>query len=421
MASACVLYMLALDNPVGNEISCVASKTDQARIVLDTSRKMARKSQEYIEATGVEVREHKIVHESSDSFARPLSSDDKSLDGLNDILAVLDELHAVPRDLFDVIKSGMNKRNDSLMLCITTAGMNNNSVGYSRSQYAKRICKGELQDDQLFSIVYTIDETDDPWEESSWVKANPNYGKSVDPINFAASAKSAKNIPSEAPSFLAKNLNIWLSQGKSFFDMPSFDKCIDKSIRFEDFVGQKCYVGIDLATVNDLCVRAFVFREDGIYTIFTRTYIAQKAFETQTSNKEVYLHAKEEGALIVMPGEVIDLEEFQKDFVVENKTYKISQALYDPMNATQFGQMCQKENVEMLEFRQNLSNFSEPTKKLDALIRQNKIRWNGNSLTKWNFGNVVVKPDAAGNVRPLKPSETDKIDEVVAIVMALAP
>lgn len=122
MASQMALYFLALDNPKGNEISCVATKTEQARIVLDSARAMAKSNPQYLKSTGVEVLAHKIVHEKSNSVIRALSSDDKSLDGLNDILAICDELHAMNRELFEVISSGMSKRSDSLLLCITTAG-----------------------------------------------------------------------------------------------------------------------------------------------------------------------------------------------------------------------------------------------------------------------------------------------------------
>lgn len=421
MASQCVLYMLALDNPKGNEISCVASKTDQARIVLDSSRAMAKKQPDYLKATGVEVLQHKIVHDKSDSFVRALSSDDKSLDGLNDILVVMDELHAVPQDLFDVIYSGLSKRRDSLMLCITTAGLSQTTVGFGRSNYAKKVARGEIEDQQLFSIIYTIDEGDDPWKESSWKKANPSYGFSVDPITLAAKANSARHNVSEQASFLVKHLDMWISHGSSYFDMNRLDKCKNPKLKWEDFKGKKCFAGIDLATVSDICTRAYCFHENGKYQMIFRSYIAEAAFKENKKNRIVYDQAVADGDLTVMAGEVIDLEEFQNDFIEEQKFVKLGSAQYDPMMANQFAQMCMKKRIEMLEFKQTLMNYSEPTKKLHSLIQQGKFEWNGSALTRWCFGNVIVKPDASDNVRPLKPDQDAKIDEVVAAVMALAP
>lgn len=95
MASQAALYFLALDEPKGNIISCFATKSDQARIVLDSSRAMAKKADSYRKNTGVKVLAHKIVHEKSNSLIRAMSADSDSMDGLNDILAIMDELHAM--------------------------------------------------------------------------------------------------------------------------------------------------------------------------------------------------------------------------------------------------------------------------------------------------------------------------------------
>ena len=121
MASQAALYFLALDNPNGNYISTVATKKDQARIVLDSARAMAKKNISYLKHTGVNVLAHTIVHPASNSIVRALAADSKSMDGLKDVLAICDELHAMDRDVFEVISSGMSKRKDSLLLCITTA------------------------------------------------------------------------------------------------------------------------------------------------------------------------------------------------------------------------------------------------------------------------------------------------------------
>jgi phage terminase large subunit-like protein len=237
------------------------------------------KSKNYLKATGVEVQAHKIVHTDSNSFVRAMAADSNGLDGLNDIVAIMDELHAMDRKLFDVVYSGMSKRRDSLMLCITTAGFNNDSVGYSQSVYAKKVAKGETEDDQFFSIIFTIDEGDDIYSEVTWKKANPSYGYSVDPVTFEAKAKKARETPSDLPNFKVKHLNIWLSEAKAFFDVAAWDRCADPSLKIEDFYGKKCYAGIDLASKIDLTSFAYVFREEGIYYIFDKTFIPEKTVD----------------------------------------------------------------------------------------------------------------------------------------------
>jgi phage terminase large subunit-like protein len=211
LASISGLYSLSLDNPKGNEVSCFATTSNQARIVLDSSRAMARGNKSFLKATGTEVLAHCIKHDRSNSIMRARSSDHGSLDGLNDALSIIDELHAVSQSLYDVVVSGLKKRRDSLLLCITTAGFDVDGVGYAQSQYAKRVALGELEDDQTFSAVYTIDEGDDIFDSSNWIKANPNFGISVDPIAFEATARKARELQSELDNFKTKNLNVWLS------------------------------------------------------------------------------------------------------------------------------------------------------------------------------------------------------------------
>lgn len=418
LASQAVLYFLALDDPRGNEISCAATKKEQARIVLDSARAMARSNKKYLEATGVEVLAHKIVHDKSNSFVRALSSDHDSLDGLNDVLCVMDELHAVSRELFDVIYSGMKKRRDSLMLCITTAGFNTDSVGHSQSVYAKKLLTGDIEDDTFFAIIYTIDEGDDLLDPKAWMKANPNFGVSVDPIVFEATAKKAMITPSDLPNFKVKNLNIWISEAQAFFDLAKWDKGADKSLKIEQFYGEKCYVGIDLASKIDLTCLAYVFKKDGIYYIFDRSYVPQRRVEE--INNVLYDECVHRGQLIATKGEAIHYPHIQDEFKKDIKNFDIIAAHYDPWCATQFAQELCRERVDMVEFRMTTGNLSEPTKVLDALIREGKIRHNGSPIMRWCVGNVVCKEDANGNIFPRKSHEDLKIDIAVAIIMAIA-
>lgn len=418
LASQVALFFLALDNPKGNEISCFATKKDQARIVLDSARAMAKKNQSYRAATGVKVLAHTILHEASNSKIRAMSADNKSLDGLNDILSIMDELHAMGRNLFDVVSSGMSKRKDSLMLCITTAGFDIDSVGYSQSTYAKRVATEEVEDDQFFSLVYTVDEGDDIFSEEAWKKANPNYDVSVDALTFEAKAKKAQEVASDLPNFKVKHLNMWLSEFSSFYDTQKWQLCADENLKMEDFKGEKCIVGIDLSSKIDLTSFGFIFKRDDIFYLFDRSYIPEQTVK-DVSNV-LYDSCISSGHLIQTPGEAIHYPNIEADFLKFNKDYKILECLYDPWNATAFSQKMTENRINMVEFRFTTANLSEPTKHLDALIRQGKIRHNGSPLLKWCLGNVVCKYDAADNVFPRKTHEKFKIDPVISLIMALA-
>lgn len=417
MASQAGLFFLSLDNPVGNEIDCFATKSDQARIVLDVARAMAKKCSDYLNNTGTKVLAHKIVHPASNSVMKALSSDHDSMDGLNSILSIMDELHAMSRALFDVVYSGMSKRKDSLMLCITTAGFNNDSVGYSQSQYAQKVCLGEVIDDQFWAIVYTVDEGDDLWDEVTWRKANPGYGISVDPITFKAKALKALETPADLPNFKVKHLNIWLSEARAFFDPTKWDEG-NTDLKIQDFYGEKCVVGLDLASKLDLAGYVLTFNRGGKYYQFSRAFIPKATFEA--SNSDIYKIAEKSGNLIVTPGEAINYLQIEEYLREDLKNFDVLAVHYDPWNATQFAQNLMKDGTNMVEFRMTVANLSEPMKTLDAEIRSNNLFHENNALFKFCISNVVAKEDSNGNVFPLRSNKKLKIDLAVASIMSLA-
>ena len=417
-ASGAVLFFVALDENInGNMVSCVATKTEQARIVLDDARNMAKKNTSFLESNGVKVLAHKIVHEQSNSIARALSADYGGMDGLNDVLAVCDELHAMNRQTFEVITSGMSKRKDSLLLCITTAGSDTNSIGYFQSVYAKKVATGEVQDDTFFAAVYTLDD-DDYWaDESVWIKANPNLGISVDTDSLRAKVEKALISPSDIPNLKIKHFNLWISEANAFFDLKAWDKCEDRSLKLENFLGKPLRMGLDLASHIDIASIAYVFKEDGIYYVFDKSFLPEETIKQKKN--PFYENCIADGSLIQTPGSAISYDNIKSHFLDARRDFRVQEVYFDVWNANQLAQDL-SDDLEFVKFAMNTANFSEPMKKLDVLIKEKKIRHNGSSLLRWCLGNVVAKEDHNGNVFPRKSHEKMKIDPIVAILMALA-
>lgn len=423
MASQCALYFLGLEKErAGEKLAVFAKKQEQARLILDGSRSMARKAENYLKATGVKVLAHKLVSPNTDSEMVAMSADSKSMDGLNLRVAFCDELHQMSRELFEVIVSGMKKRADSLVVCLTTAGFNNDGVGYSQSQYAKRVAIGDLEDDSFFSAVYTVDEGDDLFVETTWRKANPNFGISVDPVAFEATANKVKHVPADLANFKVKSLNIWLSEAKAYYDLAEWDKGYDPDFDIANFRGEKCYVGVDLGSKVDLTTLVYVFRKmkDGVahYYVWDRSYLPEDSAKKASST--LYDDAIARDFLIATPGQAIHYPRIEEDFRKYAKDFKIEAAHFDPWSATQFAQNLLVDGFNMVEFRMNTANLSEPTKTLDALIREGRIHHNGSPLLRWCLGNVVAREDAAGNVFPKKSHEKLKIDLAIGLIIAMA-
>jgi phage terminase large subunit-like protein len=413
-----LIYLSLYKDVIGNKVYCCAVKRDQAKIVLNAARQMAKKNTSYLKHTGTEVFAHYIAQKKSDSEFLALASDSKSLDGLNPILCIIDELHShKTRALYDVLSSAMIKRNDSLLFCITTAGFSLDGIGYSQSLYAKKVAIGEIEDESFFSLVYTLDENDDWRDEHVWIKANPNLGVSTDKEALKAKAFKAINNPQDEVNFKVKNLNLWQNAASQYFDVKKWvkQKC---DLKFEDFKGEECFIGIDLASKVDLTSIAYVFKKDENFYFFTDNFIPKAKIDD--NRNAMYIKWEKNGELIVTEGEAINYPKLQERFLQNALMVMVNAAHYDPWNATEFAQRVGANSIEMKEFRMNVSNMSEPMKMLDALIREGRAFHNGSELVTWTLGNVVAKVDANDNVYPRKEHESMKIDPIVAMIMALA-
>ncbi len=64
--------------------------------------------------------------------------------------------------------------------------------------------------------------------------------------------------------------------------------------------------------------------------------------------------------------------------------------------------------------------MAAPTKALEEIVNGGKLRHGGNPVLRWHASNVSVEIDAAGNMKPSRKKSTEKIDGIVATIMALA-
>lgn len=418
MASQAALYFLALDNPNGNMISTVATKKEQAQIVLRSAQLMARKNPSFRRHTGTTVMAHHIAHQKSGSMVRSLASEHNGLDGLNDVLAVCDELHAMRRETFEVITSGMSKRSDSLTLCITTAGHDVHSVGCSQSAYAKKVATGEVGDETFFAAVYTLDDGDDWTDEKCWLKANPNLGISVDLAKLRSMVAKAIETPADIPGIKIKHFNMWISEAKAYYDPTIWDQCADPNWDEKKFLKRRCRMGLDLASHIDITSWVAVFRDDqGVYDFLFRCYIPQATYDE--AQNTLYMEAFASGDLIVTPGAAINYDFIRGEMEKFAEDHRVIECLYDAWNATETAQKLSSK-IEMVKISMNVANLSEPMKKFDAYMREKKTRHKGSKLIRWTVGNVVAKEDHNSNVFPRKSHVKLKIDPVIAALMGLA-
>ena len=213
----------------------------------------------------------------------PISSDAKALDGLNLHVGVCDEIASHKTSaVYDVLLTATGKRTHPLLLSISTATGNTTGIGKQLWNYVARILSGAQTDDRLFGVLYTIDDTDDPWAEETWIKANPGWGVSVQPDAVRGIMRQARNNPAQESAAMTRHLNVWTGADEALFSIRSWKSCVDPGLKLDSFEGQECHVALDLASKVDLAALVAVFpnrTEEMLlhYSMFAQCYLNDAA------------------------------------------------------------------------------------------------------------------------------------------------
>jgi len=424
ISSAIGLYMAFMDGEGGAEVYSVATTRDQAKIgdqakiVFNDAQAMARRTPPLLSRKGVSVLAHNINQVETASKFEALSAEGNSLDGLNVHLGIIDELHAhKTRIVFDVIETATGAREQSILWLITTAGSNRAGICYEQRTYLTKILNNVIEDDTYFGIIYSIDEGDDWTDSKIWEKANPNYGVSIFPDDIERLCAKAQSMPTAQNNFLTKRLNVWVNADTSWMDMLSWDACADTTLDIADFEGDPCWVALDLASKVDMAAMMTLFRKDGVYYVFGKYYLPEETIES--SGNSQYQGWDIQGLLTATPGNVIDFEYIENDLKELAARFEVLSVPYDPHQATQFAVRMNQEGMPMVEVRPNVLNFSEPMKELEALVLNKKLVHNGDPILTWMISNTVCHLDVKDNIYPRKERPENKIDGVVALIMAL--
>ena len=422
LSSAVALYMLAADHEGGAEVYSLATTRDQARIVFGDAQTMARRSPGFRTRFSVNVGAHNMHVLASGSKFEALSAEGSTLDGLNIHFGCVDELHAhKTRTVYDVVETGTGKRDNSLLWVITTAGSNRAGICYEVRTFVSKLLDGVFEDDTQFGIIYGLDDGDDWTSENALIKANPNWGISVRPEILGPLQAKAMQLPSAVNNFKTKHLNEWVNADTAWMDMRAWDACADTSLDIDNFIGQPCWIGLDLASKTDIAALILVFAHPEIadaYVTFGKYYLPEDTVHGAGNSQ--YSGWMRIDRLTVTPGNVIDFSWIEADLLDMASRFAIQAVAFDPFHATQLSTRMLAEGLPMIEVRPTVLNFSEPMKILEALVLQKKLAHDGDPVLTWMASNVVAHLDVKDNIYPRKERPENKIDGIVALIMALS-
>jgi len=419
LSSGVGIYCLCADGEAGSDVYSAATTRDQAKIVWQDAWHMVERSPGLKKAFGVSTTAHAISQISTASKFQALSAEGNSLDGLNIHCAIVDELHAHrTRKVFDVLETAMGARTQPLLWLITTAGSDRSGICYEQRTYLTRILDGVVKDETYFGVIYTIDDGDDWTDAAVHAKANPNYGISVFPDDLERLCLKAQKMPSAQNNFLTKRLSVWVNADVALFSMTAWEACADPSLSIDQFRGEPCWVGIDLAPRRDFSELLVLFRRDEHYYPFVRHYLSEQ--EVEESENSQFAGWARDGWIRTNPGNVTDYGAIEDDLKELSHDLQINEVCFDPFSAHQFATRMQEQGFPMIEIRARVENFSEPTKKLEALMAEGKIHHDGDPVLTWMLSNVVGHYDRKDNVYPVKERPENKIDGAIALIMALS-
>ena len=425
LAAAIALYLLFADGEPGAEIYSAAADREQASLVFNAAATMVRNSKSLSKISRIIDSQKRIVFYKKNSFYRAISSEAYSKHGFNAHAVVYDELHVAPnRDLWDTLQTSMGARRQPLMLAITTAGYDRNSICWEVHEYARQVRDGVIKDPSFLPVIYSADPEDDWTDEKVWAKANPNLGVTIKLDFLRQECQRAKEIPAYQNTFRRLYLNQWTQQDTRWIDMEAWRECGGK-VDYEELANLRCWAGVDLSTTTDISSCALVFEpdSDGVVHVLSYNWVPRENIAARVRRDRVpYDLWAQQGHITATEGNVIDYDYIRIAITDEIKRrFPLLQVVgYDPWNATKWAIDLESEGVPVMEVRQGFKTMSPACKELERLIIGRKLRHNNNPVLTWAMDNLVVAQDPAGNIKPAKDKSTERIDPAVAVIIAIS-
>ena len=424
LAAAVALLLTCGDGEERAEVYGCAADRNQAKIVFDVAVDMVKFCPALSRRVKILESQKKLIYKPTNSSYQVLSADVANKHGFNTHGVIFDELHTQPnRKLYDVMTQGSgDARMQPLYFLITTAGNDTNSICYEIHQKAKEIEKGNKIDPTFYSVIYGADESEDWTDPKVWRKANPSLGITVAEEKVRAACESAKQNPGEENAFRQLRLNQWVKQSVRWMPMDKWDLCAGK-IREEELEGRVCYGGLDLSSTTDITAFSLVFppRDDEEeYIILPYFWIPEDTLDLRVKRDHVpYDVWQRQGYLQTTEGNVVHYGYIEKFIEELGKKFNIREIAFDRWGAVQMVQNLENMGFTVVPFGQGFKDMSPPTKELMKLTLEKKLVHGGHPILRWNMDNVFIKTDPAGNIKADKEKSTEKIDGVIATIMAL--
>ena len=424
LAAAIALYLLYADNEPPAEVYGAAADRQQASIVFDVARQMVEMSPALMKRSKLMSATKRIVNYGNAGFYQVLSAEVGSKHGFSISGLVFDEIHTQPnRQLYDVLtKYSSDARQNPLHFIITTAGNDRNSIAFELHTKAIDILEGRRVDPTFYPVVYGLKDDEDWEDEANWYKVNPSLGYTVDIERLRDAYREAKQNPADEITFKWLRMNMWVSSTTSWIPDAIFMKG-NEPIDMRLLEGRACYAGLDLSSTGDITALVLIFPPSNLdekYILVPYFWVPEETIPQRVkANSVPYDIWEKQGHLLATEGNVIHYDFIEKFICDLAEKYHILEIAVDRWNATHMIQNLEDAGFTMVPFGQGFASMSTPTKEFYRLLMEGQIVHAGHPVLRWMAGNVVIETDAAENIKVTKAKSKEKIDGIVASIMAL--
>lgn len=424
LGAGIALYGLVADGEIGAECVSAAVDRDQARVIFDVAKQIVEINPR-LKKHIVSYAKSLVVHRTASTY-KVLSADVANKHGSNPSTIVFDELHTQPNgDLMAVLETGTGARAQPLSVYFTTAGFDRESVCYEMYEKAKAVAKEPWRDPTFLPVIYEAEATDDWKDEKTWRKANPNFGVSINPVQFRIAAQKAMENPRLENEFKQLHLNIWTQQAERWLSMDQWDACGERRFTYEDVQDLICVGGLDLSSKADLTAFVLLFSDDdGMLSLLPFFWLPQTDDKTlkmkEDRDRVPYRQWARDGLLELTPGDIIDYAYLRRRINGLSEKFRIREIGFDPYRAEQIAVQLGQDGMTMVEVRQGFSRLSEPAKEFEALLQAGKVQHNNHPILKWMAGNAAIEKNAQGDIMPSKRSAKQRMDGIAATITGLS-
>lgn len=422
-ASAIIAYMVFLEAEYGQEVYCLAPKLDQANIVYDAFYKMVLAEEDLDELA--KKRRSDIYIEENNTIVKPIAFNARKSDGLNPSLVICDEIAAWRGDAglkqYEVMKSALGARLQPLILSISTAGYENDSIYDELMKRATSFLNGSSKERRILPFIYMIDDLE-KWDDITELKkANPNMGVSVQERFFKDEIAIAEGSLSKKAEFLTKYCNIKQNSSVAWLEYTVVEKS-GVELTFEDF--RDCYAvgGIDLSQTTDLTAASVVIEKENKLYAFTQFFMPVNRLETlQAEDGVPYNLFVKKGVLTLSGDNYVDYKDVFSWFVWLLDTYgiRLLQIGYDRYSAKYLIDDLKNYGFHTDDVHQG-ENLTPVIREFEGIIKDGNFKIASNNLLKSHFLNVAIKQNLeTRKIRPVKLNQRAHIDGFVSVIDAM--